>query len=111
MRRRYIIGALLGVLLGFAGQFFVDFFCWTPGNNGTLYQFFSDKYFERNMARWVRAPQLQSKAHQLVYQVVFLYWLSERGPSACGTAVIVAFLGASSLLAADYLQHRSKNHQ
>lgn len=45
MRRRYVIGALLGGLLGFTGQFLGDFVCWGhytsshTGKPSTWYQY------------------------------------------------------------------------
>jgi hypothetical protein len=53
----------------------------------------------------IPAPHVQ-QAKQLIWQLIFLSWLSDRGELAGRTAAIAAFLGVSSLMAADHLRQK-----
>ncbi len=103
MHWRYIKAALICGLLGFAGQGVGDFFCWHIGGASVTpydYQCHKRMWLETEFG----AQHMQ--ANQLIWQAVFLMWLIDRGEVAVRTAAIAAFLGVSSLMAADHLRQK-----
>jgi hypothetical protein len=106
--KNIVIGSVLGGLLGFGGQFAVDFFCWVPDvhaqsisggqlpiESQTLYQYTSWATKENGLAR------NEFRGPEIVWNAALLFWLKERGELACRAALIVAFLVASAALALD----------
>jgi len=108
-----ITGAILGGLLGFSGQLCADFFLWNPNPNEStsLYQSLSDGQFDHWLTEWLRQPKQVQKAKNLIYFGIFLGWLTTRGEVASRTALIVAFLSVSGILAAEQLQKKRKSEQ
>lgn len=84
--KRVVIGAVLGGMLGLAGQLVTDFWI------------FFDGTFDRILGIY---GQRQNQARQVLYQLDLLYWLVQRGEIASRTALIVAFLCVSATLAFD----------
>jgi len=107
MRWRYVKAVLLGALLGFAGQFLTDFFCWVAPDGAATPQ---HQFYVNGEIWWDRSfpPQLRSQAQQLCCQFYFLYWLRHRGEVALRIAAVAALLGVSSVMAADQLRERRK---
>jgi hypothetical protein len=103
--KKVVIGAVLGGLLGFGGQFVVDFFyfdCEDPPSRDrilTMYQTASGQA-DANFRVWMPGIAID-RARPLIYQGVILAWLMRRGDIASRTALIVAFLSASAALAVD----------
>jgi hypothetical protein len=95
--KRVLIGAVLGGVLGFAGQLVLDFFCWAPSGSETVWRCIDSGEISHHIARFM--PKHEHAALELWYQLVFLWWLNERGQTASQTVLIVAFLGASAALA------------
>jgi hypothetical protein len=117
--KKVVIGAVLGGLLGFGGQFVVDFLTlhpvpqrekedgtldWKPGGN-SIYSDLCSCEFDEVIRRYLRKQQW-SEAHKVVCQAALIIWLKDRGDLAARTALIVAFLGASAALA---LGQKGKN--
>lgn len=101
MHRRYIIGALLGALLGFFG------FCVTDFVTGGLSGHWWDGSLDRELAKHLPEHQVQY-ARNLVYEAMVLSWLKERAELAGRTAAIAACIAISSMLAADRFQQIRK---
>jgi len=109
MRWRYIKVTLIGALLGFAGQFMTDFFCWNAFCVGkTSQQILSSGFVDRALAECYHSQNLQPQAHLLIYQLMTLRWLSDRGEIAGRTAAVAALLGASAVLATDQIRQARK---
>ena len=101
MHRRYIIGALLGALLGFFG------FCVTDFVTGGLSGHWWDGSIERELAKHLPEHQVQY-ARNLLYEAMVLGWLKERAELAGRTATIAACIGISYVLSADRLRQIRK---
>jgi hypothetical protein len=96
--KKVVIGAVLGGLLGFGGQFLADgmpvnisekemsTLCWLLGSPG-MYEDLSVKQ--------------KHQAQPMIYQACFWMWLEQRCELASRTALLVAFLGVSIALALD----------
>jgi hypothetical protein len=108
MHWRYFKAALIGGLLGFAGQCVGDFFCWQMRGGGpTPYRYsvdFQSVHYQQSVMVlfYGRAQQ----ANPLLWQAVFLMWVIDRGEVAVRTAAIAACLGVSTMLGADQLRER-----
>jgi hypothetical protein len=112
--RNIITGALLLGLLGFKGQFLVDFFYWgaigrsigsSCGQLETMYDvFYPDIYDDIRLEHFRHFAFTTNSREKLIYQLSLLFWLTYRGELAIRTGVIVAFLGTSFVLGADQLQ-------
>jgi hypothetical protein len=100
--RKILIGSVLGGLLGFCGFFVVDFFCWK--SNGETMAFYLGCTINVDLDRIKKGHKPQGVV--LLHEAALLYWLMNRGELAGRTAVIVAFLGASSMFAAEKLREK-----
>jgi hypothetical protein len=84
--------ALLGAFLGFFGQFFGD----------------HPSFWDGDVDRYIKGRHLAG-ARPLVYEEIFLEWLLDgRGEAGARTAVIVGWLGASYMFAADRFRQSRK---
>lgn len=116
MRRKYIIGTLVGLLLGFVAQLFVDFFIMRfPNSAGqadrTIYQVMCDYDVTSTSPTGMKVPtdpKLRSQWRLLIYQGVFLLFMCERGETALRTASITGLLGAFSVFAANRFRANRK---
>lgn len=115
MQRRYIIGALIGGLVGFSCQFIGDNFLlhpvyknstgeciWVPGTN-SQFNFLVGGNLDRYVATEIPNKQFHARGHELVYQEMLLLWVRDRAELAGRTAILTAFWFALVILAADRL--------
>jgi hypothetical protein len=97
--KRVVIGAVLGGLLGFGGQFVADFFGWGFIDNGyglqSLWTLSKSSGFD---LFWTEHGE---RGRELWAQSILLAWLDQRGDLAYRTALFVAFFSASAALALD----------
>jgi len=115
--RKIIIGAVLGGLLGFIGQLSADFFWWPSPideSNRTCYEYVfcgtpDDERVGRTLESCLRLelpPEKRNQGRLLFFEGIFLFWLQERWKFVGQTVLIGAFLGASSVLAADQISQK-----
>jgi len=112
MRWRYIIAALLGGLIGFAGHFALDFVSpdWKVPRS-TIYGLLTASLpgYGQSCMRFedLKFKQKQ-QAKNLVDEACVLWWLQSNGEAASRTAAIAALLVSSSMFAADRLRQSRK---
>ena len=101
--KRVVIGAALGGLLGFGGQFVADFFLWDNSEPSIQQPITPYKViFDRDPESESALPPARAKELRSIYlQIILWVWLLRRGEMASHTALIVAFLAASAALAFD----------
>ncbi len=107
MHRRYIIGALLGALLGFVGLGVTDLVTYSQRARANWF----DGSLDRTIAAEHVPAQHVPQARTLFLQGLFLYWLIQRGELAGSTTAIAACLGISAVLATDRLQQIRKERK
>jgi hypothetical protein len=120
--RQYVVGAMVGGLLGFLCQFVGDNVflhpyqvnqagaCeWIPGGS-SQFNYYRSGNLARYVARRIPVQGYQAEGHQLIYQIMLLAWLRDRGDIAGRTAAWTAFLGASAVLAGDQLQKTKRKN-
>src|ERR1700722_18115736 len=96
--KRVVIGAVLGGLLGFGGQFVIDFFWWTPQKGEATMNSCARHIFSSEPLMFFDAKHMQQA--QGLYSLGFLLvWLDRRADLATRSALIVAFFGASAAVA------------
>src|SRR5580658_2889270 len=101
MRWQYIKIALLGGLLGFAGQCLGDYFFWSMDGPVCSVVLREDRLLAVYPGSCT--AQREQQVNQLIWQAIFLMWLRDRAELAGRSGAIAAFLGVSSLVAADHL--------
>lgn len=119
MQWRYVKGALLGGLLGFAGQFLFDFvflhpqtqkqdgtYEWEPGGS-SVYNYFCRGGVDRTITTQFPV-QHRAQAHQLFFECLLIDWLYDRGDLAGQTAVWTAILAGSFLAMRDRTRQSKK---
>jgi hypothetical protein len=87
--KKIVIGALLGGLLGFEGQFFSDYSSWRIPSAYTVHLLVQLSHFPMGRQRDVAG---------LITQLGVLTWLLQRGDVVPRTILLAAFLGASTAL-------------
>ncbi len=115
LQRRYIIGALIGGIVGFSCQFLFDNILlhpvyknstgeceWVPTTQSQLV-FLASGNINRYVAITVPNNELYARGRELVYQQMLLMWIRDRAELACRTAILTAFWFALVILAADRL--------
>jgi len=107
--RKVITGLLFGALLGFMGQFAIDSLVWPLSAEDHFG--ICEYVFARNFCGWLKRiePERVEQTRMLLLRALLLHWLQERGELAGRTAMMVAFLGVSSVLAADHLRQRRQS--
>jgi hypothetical protein len=100
--RNSLIGMLIGWSLGFSGQVLTDCFCWSCGARTTFE--WMESLNEINFSCFPKQEVSTFKGSYHRYLVLVL--LLQRGDVATRTAMIVVFLGASSIVGAEKLRNK-----
>ena len=115
--RNYILAAVVGTVLGFRGQFGVDFFCWNALGNRAEPKTFSQFFLggRQNIRDWtldkyIRSydPRLQNQARSVAVEAMLVGWFMQREEQVGRAILIGAFLAVSAVLAREHFrQNRS----
>ncbi len=104
--KRVVMSAVvLGGLLGFGGQMYVDFFYWKgPYNSGTPCEVICSTELHRRMVtHWTVSSKLESYRNWLICDGEFIWWLLHRGEVVSKSSTIAVFLSASAALALELI--------
>jgi hypothetical protein len=98
MRWRYVIGSLLGGILGATTQLAADFFC-SAAEGHTMFE--TACFIEQDPKFSKRFAGHRGEARALAYQGFMLAWLLYRGQESSRSAMVGAFLLCLGMLVAD----------
>ena len=88
----------------------VDFFGWSPMKSPpsiSLYTWMATGDFENYVKQKFKAID-ESKGRTIIFEVVFVWWLSDRAQTISQTVLISSFVCASSVIAANKIHMKRK---